>query len=318
MLVEQILELYGVHAVSVLPVQKGYRNASHAAITTTGLHVNIIIYKREPAILATLKRANLVGDYLAGQGFPARKTRDDHIVRLKGHNQTRYAALYDYLPGETIPWDAYTMAHIKELGAYLSAMHRLLKGAPFTLENTVTDEYLAAVERMRTYLERSGVQRALNAKLGMHASVPERFTSLLTECAKLPNQQILHMDFVRGNVLFDDTPSITGVLDFEKTAWGHPIFDVARTLAFLLVDCKYKSEQQVRKYFLFSGYDKRGPGSFKITPANRQLLEELVDLFLFYDFYKFLLHNPYESLAENEHFIRTRDILLQRKVIATV
>jgi len=124
------------------------------------------------------------------------------------------------------------------------------------------------------------------------------------------------MDFVRGNILFDEGVHITGVLDFEKASHGHPLFDIARTLAFLLVDCKYKTEAQVRKYFLLSGYNKRGTGDFKITAMNARLLEQLVELFLLYDFYKFLRHNPYEALPQNEHFVRTQALLLQRQLLA--
>ena len=122
------------------------------------------------------------------------------------------------------------------------------------------------------------------------------------------------MDFVRGNILFaeDEKAQITGVLDFEKATWGPPVFDIARTLAFLIVDCKYKDEAKVRKYFLHSGYNKRGQAEFEPT----ELLEDLLNFFLLYDFYKFLRHNPYESLKDNEHFVRTRDFLLKRNIIA--
>ena len=110
------------------------------------------------------------------------------------------------------------------------------------------------------------------------------------------------------------------MLDFEKTACGHPLFDIARSLAFLLVDCKYKTDQQIRKYFLYSGYQKRGNNHLPrviLIGKNRSsdLLEKLVDIFLTYDFYKFLKHNPYESLNSNEHYQRTRELLLSRKMI---
>jgi Ser/Thr protein kinase RdoA (MazF antagonist) len=317
MLSKRILEAYGITETQLLPVAKGYRNASHAAVTSDGTAVNVIIYKREPDMLATVKRANLVGDYLAAQGFPARRTLDTRIIRISHGTQEQYAALYEYLPSSTIPWDAYTMHHLKQLGAVMSTMHHLLKAAPFRLDNQVTDEYLAVVSRMQQYFADPGVEHAMHAKLKMAAAIPQRFSSLLVGCARLPNTQTLHMDFVRGNILFDDTARITGVLDFEKTAWGHPLIDIARTLTFLLIDCKYKTEMQVRKYFLLSGYNKHGAGTFKITAKNSQLLEELVDLFLFYDFYKFLRHNPYESLPRNEHFMRTRALLLQRRLLAS-
>lgn len=316
MISERVLAAYGFTGAHLLPVQKGYRNQSHGATLPNGERVNLIIYKREPGILATLKRANQVGDHLAHQGFPARHSRDPRIIRLQSGPRTQYAALYAYLPGHTIPWEAYTMEHLKQLGATMSTMHQLLAQAPFTLQNHVNSEYLAIVQRMQRYFADPHVQQALHAKLALQVTVPDHFARILTGCAGLPNQQPLHMDFVRGNVLFNEQARITGVLDFEKTAHGHPLFDIARTLAFLLVDCKYKTEAQVYKYFLHSGYNKRGPHSFKVTAHNTQILEALIDLFLLYDFYKFLHHNPYESLPANEHFLRTRQLLLQRRLLA--
>jgi Ser/Thr protein kinase RdoA (MazF antagonist) len=113
--------------------------------------------------------------------------------------------------------------------------------------------------------------------------------------------------------LFDQNQKakISGILDFEKASWGPPIFDIARTLAFLIVDCKYKPEPKVRKYFLHSGYNKRGDSNFTHT----KVFEQLVDFFLVHDFYKFLKHNPYETLEQNEHFVRTRDFLLKRNIL---
>ena len=119
------------------------------------------------------------------------------------------------------------------------------------------------------------------------------------------------MDFVRGNVLFEGS-EVVGILDFEKTAYGPVQYDVARTLAFLLVDCKYKDEAAVRRYFLQSGYTKRGAATLTYYPT---ILETLIELFLIHDFYKFLRHNPYESLKDNEHFTRTVSVLARNGVL---
>ena len=163
------------------------------------------------------------------------------------------------------------------------------------------------------YFSDHNIRDAMRRKLRL-AVAPDQFImlqTLLASCRTLPGGQALHMDFVRGNILFDQTPRITGVLDFEKTALGHPAFDIARTLAFLFVDCKYKDPEKVRKYFLYSGYNKRGDAPL----PQEKLIDALVPLFLLYDFYKFLRHNPYESLAQNEHFVRTKNILLEQSLL---
>lgn len=324
--VRRILSHYGLEAAEIAAVQKGYRNESYPVRLEDGRTVNLILYKREPGIVDTVRRANAVSRFLDGRGFPVRVPLDSRVVRVAAGGTARYAGVYTYLEGKTIPWEAYTQAHLKLLGQTMAEMHRALKGYDGPALPKVAAEYQAIVARMRRYFADPHVARAASDKLEL--AVPRRvFTRLwhiLDFCEKLPGQQALHMDFVRSNILFDGDrePRIAGIIDFEKAASGHQLFDVARTLAFLLVDCKYKPTDKVRKYFLTSGYQRHGRRQLeRITVQGsgkrRLLLEELVDLFLLYDFYKFLRHNPYEFLAQNEHYIRTRNLLLECGVITT-
>lgn len=312
-LVQHILEKYGFHARCVHAVQKGYRNQSWHMTLLDGHEVNIIIYKSESDILAKIKNAHAISAFLAQQGFPVRQTIDERIMCLRGTNTKKYAALYTYLPGTTIPWEAYTQKHIKLLGKTLSDMHSALSSYDASTLPNVIDEYRLITHRMERYFNNpaiaEAIARKLEVKINPHALHPIQHTLIVID--SLTSKQPLHMDFVRGNVLFGgsgETLTISGILDFEKTALGHPIVDIARTLAFLLVDCKYKSEEKVRKYFLYSGYNKRGTSKL----SHIKLLEPLIDLFLLYDFYKFLRHNPYEYLEQNEHFVRTRELLIKR------
>jgi Ser/Thr protein kinase RdoA (MazF antagonist) len=234
------------------------------------------------------------------------------------------------LPGQTIPWEGYTRQHIKLLGAMLSNLHAELTALPLVGYPAVAEQYLKYCQSMQLYFTDPGVKASLNRKLGLNLNpaIFEQAKQLLSASNELKQQQVLHMDFVRSNILFTATKRrhqptdllISGVLDFEKTAYGHPLFDIARTLAFLLVDCKYKTATQVRKYFLLSGYQKRGTSQLphvRIHGAKRNddLLENLIGQFLMYDFYKFLKHNPYEDLINNDHFLRTCNQLLTRQLI---
>jgi Ser/Thr protein kinase RdoA (MazF antagonist) len=327
-LVGRMVRKYGYEPVRVLPPQKGYRNQSWPVVVKGGETLNLILYKREPDMVKRIKRADSIAACASTQGLPVRTSLSPRIIRLRAGEYTRYGALYTYLPGATIPWEAYTMEHIKTLGAMLSRLHEALRGRPLEPVLFVHEEYSRLTARMSEYFGEPGVTAAMQSKLHLHidSSCLTFFNQLLRYCCHLPGQQWLHMDFVRGNILYgQDTsgkPIITGVLDFEKTAYGHPAFDLARTLAFLLVDCKYKDEAKIRKYFLPSGYNKRGPAHFRNFQiklpdgSTYDLLETLIDLFLIYDFYKFLRHNPYEALRANEHFVRTRDLLFHRGRLA--
>lgn len=317
---------YGITPESIAPVQTGYRSQVYIATDQTGKKHNLLLYKSEPSVLGKIRTANRLSDYLSQQGLPTRTTTDSRILSLRSGNNVQYACLYNYLPGNTISWEAYTMDHIKLVGKALAIMHSKCRQLPQDDAPLATTICLTTLSRMETYFSDQGVAKAINNKLSVFIN-SKIINWLGQEVSSIPSthDQLLHMDFVRGNILFSpaaDKPDqlqegkvrMSGIIDFEKVCFGNPAHDIARTLAFLLVDCKYKTIAQVRKYFLKSGYQKRGSG----TIENLEQIDKLVLFYLLHDFYKFLLHNPYESLQDNEHYIRTRDILLSQKVLQKI
>lgn len=321
----QALQAYNLQALNIMAPQKGYRNQSFGVQLPDNVWVNFILYKNEPSILARIKRTNTVANFVASQSLPARSTYDSRILRLQGEHETRYGALYHYLPGNTIEWETYTKQHLKLLGAALGNVHAGLKEYPKTHElPSVAQEYTDILQRMQKYFVVQSTKDAIQQKLGLKVSVATlaHLQSFVQACSNLPNQQALHMDFVRGNILFDINPTlhVSGILDFEKTGRGHPMFDIARTLAFLLVDCKHKTSDQIWRYFLDSGYNKRSKSVIHKTQihldgVHYDLLNTLLDIFLLHDFYKFLRHNPYEALHQNQHFMRTQQLLTARNLV---
>ena len=310
-----VLDKYGINYKRIFAHQKGYRNEIWPVLTDTDQMINVMFYKREFGITERIKRANDASEFLAIAGMPTRKRFDNRILSLKNGSSETNVCVYEYLPGVTIPWEAYTMEHIKTLGGTMSNMHSILSNMHVSDFPSVYDEYLALLDRMESYFADINVNDAISRKLGITLDLGklDEYIELLEQYYLIPGQQILHMDFVRGNVLFNDKAGITGILDFEKTAVGHTIVDVARTLTFLLVDCKYKKPEKVIKYFLYSGYIKRGQNK---DIGDKNTLAKLMEMFLFYDLYKFLRHNPYESLHLNEHYNRTKDILVKLGVVS--
>lgn len=321
--ISRLLSLYAIDPLRIHEPQKGYRNEIYPVETTTGEMVQVTFYKSEIGILKRVARADRVSSYLSDNGMPARRRINQKTAQLRSPSRTIYAGLYNYLPGSTIAWEAYSRKHIVLLGKTLSDMHATLASYKAIDESPIEDELGALLIRIKAYFSDHRVSLALADKLGVTLSIHYlHFALMMNGVRRLPGKQSLHMDFVRSNVLFSpakpgdvctfESLSISGILDFEKTATGHPLYDVARSLAFLLVDCKYKSAESVTKYFVHSGYQKRGQAHLVHTG---RLLDEMVLFFLIHDFYKFLQHNPYEMLWQNEHFIRTRDILRHRGVL---
>ena len=255
----------------------------------------------------------------------------------------RLAGVFTFLPGETISWDAYTQKHLKLAGQMMSQLHTALARMPEKIEQHLPKqavELATLSRRMKQYFQQPAVRTALDKKLSLSIN-PDWFSAqkkILEALTQIKTSQALHMDFVRSNLLFQQQPAaaladkpaqqkfsldyhstqsdpclaISGVLDFEKAAVGPKIIDIARTMAFLLVDCKYKTDQQIRKYFLHSGYRKRGSSDL----SNLELLNPLISFFWSYDFYKFLRHNPYQFLPKNQHFVRTKQFLLERNIVS--
>lgn len=313
-LLNSILSAYRINPIHIDPVQKGYRNSSFFITLKDNTKLNLIIYKREPGILDKIKASHLIANILK-EHLPVRYPIKP-ILRIK---EDWYACVYNYLEGSTIAWDSYTAKHLKLLGANLSKIHGYSRidvsevAQSFSLE---AENLKDITRRVQNYFYNESVLQALNNKLRFKINFIkflEHISSKLPEIDSLNSPTVLHMDFVRGNILYNNsTPlEITGIIDFEKASVGSFIFDVARTLAFLLVDCKYKSEKEVRKSFLKSGYIKSGV----YKPKSFKYLNEITLTYLIYDFYKFLKHNPYEFLSSNEHFLKTCEILLKTNLI---
>lgn len=310
-IVPDVATKYGLVVSHVGGVQKGYRNESYPLTLQDGSVVNLIFYKREPHIRQRVTTADMVATHAARAGLPVRVRHDPRLLKV-GNG---YAGVYEYLPGQTISWEAYTKRHIKLVGWAMADLHRSLRDLP-TEGPLLADELQQLVIRMQQYFDSADVQAAMASKLGvtLNPEIFGGFSRLVEHARKLDGQQYLHMDMVRGNILFADAVpharwsiddvSISGLIDFEKTAVGLPVCDAARTLAFLLVDCP-KPADKIYKYFIDSGYRKRGGHDI----AHIELLPHFIRLFLLHDFYKFLRHTPYESLRDNYHYSRTCQVL---------
>lgn len=279
----------------------------------------LILYKKERHILRTIKCSHAIAFYLDANNFPVRLPikNNKKAFYFKFYNQ-RYAALYNYLPGKTIPWEAYTKRHLKGIGKILSNMHFSLEKFDSLVELPSWKSLIIKEgNEMIKYINK--VLPWISAKLFLELNMEKviELIDIIKNYSSAENNP-LHYDFVRGNILFsnklleDDTYEITGIIDFEKVCRGPLLADISRTLAFLYVDCKYKTEKEVYKWFFIRGYFKRGKLKFV---KDIKLLELFAGYFLLRDFWKFLEHNPYESLWQNEHFIRTRDKLLERKYL---
>src|SRR5687768_3932255 len=137
-LVKRILDAYGVRYQHPPHLQKGYRNRSYVVELADSRRLNLILYKTEAGMLERIQRIHRITAQLLT--LPVRKSADARIMTLRSESMVRYASLYNYLPGETIPWEAYTKNHIKLVGMGMSTLHTSLAALGGD-EHRVTDEY---------------------------------------------------------------------------------------------------------------------------------------------------------------------------------
>jgi Ser/Thr protein kinase RdoA (MazF antagonist) len=274
-----------------------------------------------------LEEIDCVAGYLRNKGLPVRTAINTKVLTFQHENKTRFFSLFEFLPGDTISWEAYTRRHLRSLGLYLGKMHSALKEIDLPLQTIKNwNEYIVDdANKLRSYLKTNSkyIEQKLNIKINVkevEKTIYEvvNYTCPYEDPELLP--QLIHCDFVRGNVLFSNIKSgliykITGILDFEKMLYGKVEIDVARTLAFLFVDCKYKTQDEIIKYFLNEGYNTLGCADPKQQKVIFSQLEKYMLYFWLRDFWKYLECNPYEDLGNNEHFIRTSGQLVKYGII---
>ncbi len=262
---------------------------------------------------AFLEEVNAVTRFLSTSGFDCRTSIELEGQHLKVIEGGRFMAIYNYLPGWTIAWESYTRRHLRSLGMQMKRMHELL--SIYTERNEIKNiakwgDYLVLDSaRMREYFldNKESIKRKLGYSINFD-QIDKLVKSMHSSSKKDKYQQLIHMDFVRGNILFRDRKEeeiyeITGVLDFEKMLVGQVEIDVARTYAFLIIDCKYKSHDEINNYFM----TEVGVEFYAIT--------HFVNYFWMRDLWKHLQCNPYESLCENEHYIRLVSELKKERLI---
>jgi len=331
---EFVKKYYCLSVSRVRKLEGGFRNQCFKVDSDNKSYV-LIIYKAEKGIRKLIDNAHSVASLLHSKGFPVRtnlktKNEKDYIYK-KILGIYHFIALYNFLEGVTIPWEAYTRRHLKSIGKTLSDLHYTFKQSEVVKIkrlridlpewDLITSKEISSMKKYFKKVE-PWIIKKLKLKLNW-LNIDKTFKNLIKDTNTYP-RNIMHYDFVRGNILFSnklnknlDIYPITGILDFEKVCIGPEIADIARTLAFLLVDCKFKDVITVRKRFLISGYIKRGKNKLNHYIFKTKEFNNLLIFFWLRDFWKFLVYNPYEYLYMNEHYKRTRQVLLDSKILLT-
>ena len=236
-LIHKILKPFGLaqQVLKIAAAESGYRNTIVPITLESGQKLSLIFYKREPGIVKKIQRANYVSHELAKKGWPTRQAMTNQnsqsIIRLAVNHQVQYCCLYNYLPGHTISWSDYSQKHLKLLGQVLGYLHYdLATIKPIIKKNELSEIVILRknLTEMNSYFCLKNVKSALEQKLNITQSSHcwQRWRDLLIVLEKAKPTQILHLDFVRGNILFNQLSDHNSTqspvasklgLDFDRT-----------------------------------------------------------------------------------------------------
>lgn len=239
---KSVLDAYWVtsdfDSISPQRLYGGIRNAVFLLNTSRGDFV-LTIYKPAPSAKKRVKRNLKIYTFLKPQGLPVPEMVPAKNGRLFVNRfilgVERFVSLHKYIGGYKI--FPYSEDDLFAMGKMLSNFHSCL----------------------RTFPEQ-----------GILRLIPEEIAATETFAG---SNTVLHMDFARGNVLFEGRGDISVVLDFEEAMWGPPILDISKSLALISKDNKMIDFDFVKGKF-FEGYRE---GSTTLTDVDK--LESLVEYF---------------------------------------
>lgn len=213
----------------------GIRNAVLFVKLSEGEGYTLTIYKPDPEAERRVRKVIGILSYLSSQNFPVPR-----VIKTK-EGETYFSK--EILGAERLVTLSrfirgrkvfpYGKKHLFEAGKMLSRLHLALCEYP---DKDELDEI----------------------------SFDDRFSGPET---------VLHLDFARGNLLFDEQENIVCILDFEEAAWGAPIIDVAEALAVHFKDRKNLTTTEIESVFI-EGY-KTGPSEL----FNEEKLPDLIKHF---------------------------------------
>ncbi len=164
--------------------------------------------------------------YLSDCGITTRRLIACHSF---GPEPSRFSGslIYRGVRGQSIPWSDYTLGRICRATCYLEKIHRA--GQNFPGKSRLARIALPS----EVQISSSGDETLSGYRINYKALL-QIWRRLSRACLNGP-ETVLHGDFGRGNIIFDDD-KIAGVIDWESMAWGNPLFDLGRFGGYLLLD----------------------------------------------------------------------------------
>lgn len=161
--------------------------------------------------------------HMESRGIATRHLVTPSVIQLD-RSAFRWMAVYHGVAGRSIPWSDYSEPQIISAVRYLARIHEA--GRSFAGRNSLAriSEAFRPVKIPAVPGYRVNQDALNNIKTRLRARNSDQATAT-----------VLHGDFGRANIIFQEE-SVSGVVDFDRAVFGHPLFDLGRFTSYLLLD----------------------------------------------------------------------------------
>ena len=261
---------YGLSVADIGLIEAGRINRNYKITSNAGKEYCLKVYSDavpDSRLLDGLK----VTTYLAPLAFPVPRvvlTINDKEVLYTPEG--RYLLL-QYIPGRNLLKEEVGVAECFGMGAMLGRLHHSLRFFPTAdrLYDSLWRGSASSLPRVFDLLSHiqskkshDDFDRFAIASLTYRIQVmhelevgPEQFSHL--------QRQALHGDYHLGNVIFNSSGDVSGVLDFDQTCFSFPAWELMRAIAFTCFDGNKFSFD--RAAAILKGYSVNGG---TLTPAD--------------------------------------------------
>jgi Ser/Thr protein kinase RdoA (MazF antagonist) len=267
-LLARITDLFGVgKCKSLMPLQGGYACQNFDA-TFEGGRFFLKQYRRH--ISDWLSEIKSSERFFASHGVPVILPLRDRLGRDAFWIDSNWYSLFPYVEGRVPKIGAMTDATVRSLARTLAHMHRVGLQVPSPrryqpLHLWSADTFrLEFVELEQTLLKKP--QRSPTDEYMLESLYRKRelvdANRLQPDDFPLPNDRLLHGDFIYQNTFIDAAGDVTHVYDFEKTCHGPRAYDLARCLIINCFDDGWTPANYARARTFLSAYRDMYPIGF--------------------------------------------------------
>ncbi len=262
-----IAALYGLKLAFHEKVEKGFLSENHVLADSSGQKFFLKKYRFDNA--TRLIEIHAAKELFSHGGIPVIMP----IPLLDGQTffdlDGAYYALFPFVEGRQYERGSMPRKAIISLGKMLARIHLIGKGATLPINDFVKlydtkkrinamDELLAIIdakEKSETLSDFDvDARRGLIFKKRLLGECPDMIT-----VPSMPNDHLLHGDFLDLNVFFDEYDEVSHVFDFEKTGYGPRVFEIFRCMMYSLVHKPFPDSDMDNARTFLEAYDSVYP-----------------------------------------------------------